>query len=365
MKKPFNLAVLPGDGIGPEVTDACLPILYAASRLGGHEISVEQGLVGWAAYDVHKDVMPEQTWGLLRRSDGVLLYAMGLPERDPSLPPDMRPERRALLPIRREYGLSTNIRPIKVHPGLEHISPLRADIVRGGLEVTCFRELVGGDYFGKKEVSDPPGQWAADECRYTRAQIQSIARAAFAAARASGKSVTSIDKANVLGATGTFWRKVVSDLHQSEFADVTLHHQFVDSAAALLVSNPRKFEILLASNAYGDILSDEMAAISGSLGLLPSASLDPASGYALYEPGGGSAPDIAGQNIANPIAFVLSIAMLFRYSLKDEATASRIEAAVAAALNAGCRTKDIASGATNESVLSTTEMAKAILDRLE
>lgn len=343
--------------------DACLPLVQRAADTGGHKIGLYPGFVGWAGQDKYGSVLPAQTLDLVNSSQAILLYAVGLPARDHELPLERRPERGALLPLRFKLGLATNIRPIVIHPGLENLSPLRPDLVEGGLTITFYRELLGGDYFGKREESNPPGAWAADECRYAREEIEAIARAAFTDARATGRKVTSLDKANVLVATGRFWREVVQAVHDAEFPDVPLEHQYIDSGAAALVTKPKGFQILLGSNAHGDIASDVAAAIAGSLGMLPSASINPKTGFGLYEPGGGSAPDLMGKNLANPIAMVLSIAMMFRYSLKDEATARRIEAAVQATLRDGFRTTDIAHPGCDQ-VLSTTGMARAILGNL-
>ena len=357
-----RIAMLPGDGIGPEVMEASVPLMYNVASARGHKVVCEGGLVGFAAYDVYRDVMPDKTWDLCRRSSGILFGAVGLPQRDAELPPDMRPERRALLPIRKAFGLSINIRPVRIYPGMEAISPLKERVLEGGVHLTFFRELTGGDYFGRK-TADELGTWAEDVCRYERGQIVAIARAAFKMAEETGESVTSIDKANVLGATGTYWRNIVQAIHDAEFPEVKLEHVYVDAFCLYMITRPTKYSIVLCSNLQGDILSDGGAGIAGSMGLLASASLNPATGYAMYEPAGGSAPDIAGLGIANPIAMVLSIAMLFRHTYQDGVAANAIERAVAETLREGYRTKDIATSA-GERVLSTGEMVQAIRDNI-
>jgi 3-isopropylmalate dehydrogenase len=359
MKK--TIAILPGDGIGPEVMSASLPLLHKVAHARGHQITCQQGLVGFAAYDVFRDVMPEPTWQLCRESEAILFGSVGLPSRDAELAPDMRPERRALLPLRQQFGLGCNIRPVRVFPGLECISPLKDRVISGGVNLTFFRELTGGDYFGARSI-DRDGRWAEDICRYERSQIESIARAAFSMAMVTGETVTSIDKANVLGATGTYWRKVVQTVHDQEYPSVKLNHVYVDAFNLYLMTRPTEFQIVLCSNAHGDILSDGAAGLAGSMGLLASASLNMTTGYAMYEPAGGSAPDIAGQDIANPIGMVLSIAMFFRHSLKDNGAAAAIEQATAFVLKRR-RTKDIATG-DEEQVVGTRAMVRAIMESL-
>lgn len=361
MKK--RIAVLAGDGIGPEEMAASLPLLETVAAARCHQIEFRKGLVGWAAYDAYGDVMPKATWDLCGSSDVILFGAVGLPKRDSTLPLELRPERRALLPIRKKFGLGVNIRPVRIYPGLEEIASLNRRLIEGGVEVVFFRELLGGDYFGRKTL-DPRGKWATDECHYRREQIVLIARAAFEEARRTGRKVTSVDKANVLGAAGTFWRNAVSVVHKREFTDVRLEHMFVDAASARLVACPKSLEIVLTSNLFGDILSDQGGGIAGSLGLLPSASLNPKTGYGMYEPAAGSAPDIAGKGIANPIGMVLSIALMFRHTFRDEKAAQAIEQAVEKALARGFRTSDIGDGS-DVIRLTTLEMVNTITSQLE
>ncbi|MFA5954901.1 MAG: 3-isopropylmalate dehydrogenase [Patescibacteria group bacterium] len=353
--KSLKLAVLAGDGIGPELMEACLPFQDWIGERCGVRIHPVPALVGWAAYDVHGTVMPEETWRVCHESDAILFGAVGLPGRDEELPKEERPERKALLPIRHNFGLGVNIRPVRVFPGLESLSPLKNNRA-AGVHLTFFRELIGGDYFGERH-EDPNGDWAEDVCRYERWQIESIARVAFARALRTGETVTSIDKANVLGATGTFWRRVVQELHDRKFPNVKLQHVFVDAFNLYLMTRPADFQIVLTSNAQGDTLSDGGAGIAGSMGMLASASINPKTGYAMYEPAGGSAPTIAGTGRANPIAMVLSIALLVRYTMKNEVVAREIELAVAETLAEGWRTDDITDGTSS---CSTREMVAAI-----
>ena len=355
------IAVLAGDGIGPEIMRASLPLLEKAAEIGGHEVHLVEGFVGWAAFDIHGDTMPKETWDICHSSDAILFGAVGLPDRNKDAKPEMQPERRALLPLRQQFAMNVNIRPTRVYPQLQHLSPLRDERIGAGINLTFFRELNGGDYFGRREL-DPNGKWAEDTCRYERSQVESIARAAFETAQKTGQGVTSIDKANVLGATGTFWRGIVQKLHDDEFSGVPLRHEYVDAFNLYLFTKPSEFQIILTSNAYGDILSDGAAGLAGSMGLLPSASLNRETGFAMYEPSGGSAPDIAGKGIANPIAMILSIALMFRYTFEDNATAALIENAVHKALMQGVRTSDIARK--GETATGTVGMVHTVMENM-
>jgi len=322
----------------------------------GLDSSIKSGVIGWEAYDTFEDVMPTTTWDQCHAADAILLGAVGLPLRDHELEPNMRPERRALLPLRQKLGLGVNIRPITVIPSLAHLSPLKERVIGGGVNITMFRELLGDVYFGKQD-RDPGGQWASDTGTYMLEQITSIAYVVFETARLTGQKVTSIDKANVLCATGSYWREVVTHIHATEYPDVILEHQFVDSANLDLFVNPGKFQIVMMPNLFGDILSDGAAGIAGSMGLLPSASLNPQTGKALYEPAGGSAPDIAGHGVANPVAMILSIALMFRHTFKDEDVAVAIESAVKSVLEKH-GTPDICKE--KSQIVSTTELAHMI-----
>lgn len=352
---------LPGDGIGPEIMAVTRPIVEEVCKKRGHELEWDDGLIGYAAYDKHQDTMPEETWKKVEQSDAVLFGAVGLPDRDEEVSPEMRPEKRALLPLRKRMGLSVNIRPIRVYEGLEELSPLNPHLAKG-VNLTFLRELNSGIYFGEKN-RDPDGNWATDTCYYNREEISRIGDFAFKLARQTGQRVTSVDKANVLDSIGLFWREVVTDLHSSGgYKDVSLEHCLVDAFNLYLFTKPSSFQIVLTGNMFGDILSDGAAGLAGSLGLLPSASVNPDTGFCLYEPSGGSAPDIAGQDKANPIAMILSAALLFRHSFKDEEGATMIENAVQKTLANGVRTGDlvVGSGRKDLKVVGTQGMAEEI-----
>lgn len=336
-----TIAVIPGDGVGPEIVREAVKILKVVADKFGHNFQMTEYPVGGAAYDLCGDCLPQETLNACKNADAVLLGAVGGPKWD-SLPPEKRPEKRALLTLRAELGLFGNLRPAKVWDALKGASPLKDEIVSGGIDVLVVRELTGGIYFGKHEFA-ADGLAARDEMPYSVMEIERIARVAFEAAKKRSNHVTSVDKANVL-ATSRLWRDTVTKLHEREFPDVALDHMYVDNAAMQLVRKPSAFDVLLTENMFGDILSDEASQITGSIGMLPSASLG-TGGFGMYEPIHGSAPDIAGKSIANPIATILSAAMLLRHSfnLKDEAAA--IEEAVAKVLANGVRTQDIASGA--------------------
>lgn len=351
----FKIAVLPGDGIGPEVMAAALEVLDAVQERFAVELEYAVADVGGIAIDRHGQALPDDTLQVCETSDAILFGSVGGPKWE-TLPPAQQPERAALLPLRKHFNLFCNLRPAKVFPALAAASPLHPNIVKNGFDILCVRELTGDIYFGqpKGREGSGPDERAFDTMVYTRREIERIARAAFEAARRRNKRVTSVDKANVL-TTMVFWREVVIETAK-EYPDVTLSHIYVDNATMQLVKNPHQFDVLLCGNMFGDIISDECAMITGSMGLLPSASLSQ-SGFGLYEPAGGSAPDIAGQGIANPIAQILSAAMMLRYSLKRADAADAVESAVARALDAGLRTPDIAATA---GAVNTREMGAAI-----
>ena len=333
-----TIAILPGDGIGPEIVDAAANVLETVAERFGHAFAMKSHLVGGAAIDVTDAALPPETLAACEASDAVLLGAVGGPKWD-SLPSDRRPERAALLPLRAKLGLFCNLRPAKVWDELADASPLKPEIVSGGIDILVVRELTGGIYFGAhKRGMD--GLSARDDMVYSVSEIERVARAAFVAARGRRRKVTSVDKANVLE-TSKLWRETVTRLHADEYADVALEHMYVDNAAMQLVRAPCRFDVLLTENMFGDILSDEASQVSGSIGMLPSASLR-VDGFGLYEPIHGSAPDIAGRDVANPLATILSAAMMLRHSfgLIDEAEA--IENAVRTVLARGVRTADIA-----------------------
>ena len=321
----YNIAVLAGDGIGPEVMAEAIKVLDACAKRFDFKPHYHHARVGGAAIDADGEALPPVTLRACEQNDAILFGSVGGPKWT-HLPPEQQPERAALLKLRQHFDLFCNIRPARWYAGFEHLSPLRPSITSKGMDIVCFRELTSGIYFGAKSRSEDA---ASDTQTYQRDEICRIAIKAFqTAARRRGK-VTSIDKANVM-ASGVLWREVVSDIAQ-QFPQVKLEHMYVDNAAMQLIRDPSQFDVLLCDNLFGDILSDELAAIAGSLGLLPSASIN-ANGFGLYEPAGGSAPDIAGQGIANPIAQILSAAMMLRHSFANDAAACAIETAVAHAL---------------------------------
>ena len=355
-----NIAVLAGDGIGPEVMRAALKVLEAVGRRFGLTFEFTEAAVGGGAIDRCGEALPAETLAVCGRSDAILFGSVGGPRWE-SLPPERQPERASLLPLRRHFNLFCNLRPARVFPSLTAASPLRPDIVRGGFDILCVRELTGDIYFGRPKGREGTGpeERAFDTMAYRRFEIERIARAAFALARGRRGHVTSVDKANVL-ATSVFWREVVGGV-ATEFPEVRLTHMYVDNAAMQLVRDPGQFDVMLCGNLFGDILSDECAMITGSLGLLPSASIN-ATQFGLYEPAGGSAPDIAGKGVANPIAQILSAAMMLRISLGCAAAADAVEQAVAAVLEEGVRTADIA--APGEASVGTAAMGDAIVARI-
>ncbi|TGL59568.1 3-isopropylmalate dehydrogenase [Leptospira sarikeiensis] len=338
MKK---VAVLAGDGIGPEVMKVALSVLKKALGSKSSEFQFTEALVGGIAIDKTGGPLPPETLKLCEDSDAILFGSVGGPKWE-SLPPEKQPERGALLPLRKHFDLFANLRPAIIYPELRNASPIKGEIIGEGVDILILRELTSGIYFGQPKGREGSGaeEFAYDTMRYSRREIERAARVAFEAARKRNNKVTSIDKANVL-TTSVFWKEVVIDLHKREFSDVQLSHLYVDNAAMQLIVNPKQFDVILCENMFGDILSDEASIITGSIGMLPSASLSE-SGFGLYEPSGGSAPDIAGKGIANPIAQILSAALLLRYSFSMEEEAQRIESAVRKVISAGKRTRDIA-----------------------
>ncbi len=368
MSTTYRIAVLAGDGIGPEVMTEAGKVLRAVEKKFGFTIHETPMPVGGAGIDEKGKALPDETLKVCEESDAILFGSVGGPKWE-SLPPNEQPERAALLPLRKHFGLFANLRPCLCLPELTHASPLRPESVAGGVDVLCVRELTGGLYFGEpkylKEEADPI---AVDTMVYKKSEIERIARVAFEAARGRDKRLTSIDKANVLQ-NGILWRRTVNEIAK-EYPDVTLSHLYVDNAAMQLIKNPKSFDVVLAENLFGDILSDEMAMIAGSLGMLPSASLgatketsrDQSTGtsrrFGMYEPSGGTAPDIAGKGIANPIAQILSAAMMLRHSLGEPAAADAIDAAVRKVIASGLRTGDIYSEGTTK--VGTAAMGDAI-----
>jgi len=342
-----RIVTLPGDGVGPEVTAAAVAVLQSVATHFGHDFDFDEHLIGGAAIDTTGEPLPAETLTACRSADAVLLGAVGGPKwSDPNAP--VRPE-QGLLALRAGLDVYANLRPLKVHPALVALSPLKNEKLRG-VDVLFVRELTGGAYFGAKTKT---ADAATDECRYTVAEIERVTRRAFELARARRRHVTSVDKANVLE-TSRLWRRTVTRI-AADYPDVTLDHQLVDSMAMLLLTRPNAYDVVVTENLFGDILTDEAAALAGSLGLLPSASLgEDARG--LYEPIHGSAPDIAGKHIANPVGAILSAALLLRHSLQLEAEAQAVEAAVDEVLQHGPYSRDLGgdagTGALRDAVLA-------------
>jgi len=347
----FNITVLKGDGIGPEVIDQTLELVKIAGQKYGHEFTFHEELMGGCAIDATGVPLPPKTVERCKASDAVLLGAVGGPKWD-TLPGNLRPE-AGLLGIRAALGLFANLRPAVIYEALKDASPLKTEIIKDGIDIMVVRELTGGIYFGERGRIGTDA--AFDTERYSTAEIERIARVAFEAAGKRRKLVTSVDKANVLESS-RLWREVVIRL-SSEYPDVTLNHMYVDNAAMQLVRKPDQFDVIVTSNLFGDILSDEASMITGSIGMLPSASLGSGT-LGLYEPIHGSAPDIAGQDKANPIATILSAAMMMKYSLKLDQPAKDMEEAVVRVLNMGYRTGDIKSEGCK--LIGTKEMGRLI-----
>ena len=355
----YKIALLKGDGIGPEIIESAVAVLMRTADLCGFQLRFTEYLLGGAAIDATGSPLPRETVDGCLASDSVLLGAVGGPKWD-TLPADIRPE-RGLLGIRKAMGLYTNLRPAKLYPALADKCLLRPDLVSNGFDLLIVRELTGGIYFGERgRRTGRFGPEAYDTECYSVMEIERIARAALSAARKRRKQVVSVDKANVLE-TSRLWREVVHRIAEEEYPDVTVEDMLVDNAAQQLIKDPSRFDVVVTSNMFGDILSDEVSQITGSIGMLPSASLgDTVRG--LYEPIHGSAPKHAGTGRCNPIATVLSGAMMLRYALDRADAADRIEAAVGKALQDGCRTYDIAGP--DQAVISCAEMTQAILARL-
>lgn len=337
----YHIALVPGDGIGPDVVAEAVKVLDRTGEKFGHTFTYHQVLAGGAAIDATGKCLPQETISTCKRCDAVLLGAVGGPKWD-GLPGDERPE-RALLGLRKELGLFANLRPAMVFSQLADASPLKPEIIEGGLDIVVVRELTGGIYFGEKGIKEntPLGSAAYDVEQYAEEEVRRIAKVAFDMAMKRGRKVTSVDKANVLESS-RLWRRVVAQV-AADYPEVELDNLYVDNASMQLVRNPKQFDVIVTSNIFGDILSDEASQITGSIGMLPSASLATGN-FGMYEPVHGSAPDIAGQDLANPIATILSAAMMLRYTFALSAEADAIEAAVRAFLDKGFRTPDICAG---------------------
>jgi len=353
----MKIAILPGDGIGTEIMAQAVKVMQVLDL----SFETETALVGGAAYEAHGHPLPEATLQLAKDADAILFGAVGDWKFD-KLERALRPE-QAILGLRKHLGLFANLRPALCYPQLTHASSLKPELV-AGLDILIIRELTGDIYFGqprgRRTAVDghfPGAEEAFDTMRYSRPEIERIAHVAFQAARKRSGRVTSVDKANVLE-TFQFWKDVVTEVHAEHYPDVELQHMYVDNAAMQLVKAPKAFDVVFTGNMFGDILSDEAAMLTGSIGMLPSASLD-VNNKGLYEPSHGSAPDIAGKDLANPLATILSLAMMLRYTLQQTAAADRIESAVQAVLTAGLRTGDIWSEGTTQ--VGTREMGDAVV----
>lgn len=367
MSKTLKFAVLPGDGIGPEVMDAALEVLQAVAGPAGLTLEYAHADVGGIGIDNHGKALPESTLELCCASDAILFGSVGGPKWE-NLPPKEQPERAALLPLRKAFNLFANVRPGLLYKELTDASPLKAERIPEGIDIVCIRELTGGIYFGQpKATEDLPGggKRAIDTMVYTTEEIERIAEVAAKTALSRGKKVCSVDKANVLE-TSVLWRTTVTEFFARNYPEIALSHMYVDNAAMQLARDPNQFDVLFTENMFGDILSDEMAVICGSLGMMCSASLGTGSNahgqpFGLYEPAGGTAPDIAGQGIANPCAQILSAAMMLEHSFGEADLAQRIREAVKATVQSGTRTGDIAFGHPS---VGTQAMTTAILERL-
>ncbi len=354
----FKVAVLPGDGIGPDIIEQAIVVLENIGKIYNHRFTFEEFLAGGIALDKLNNPLPQATIDGCLNSDSVLLGAVGGPQWD-HLSGDQRPE-RALLGLRAALGLYANIRPAVLHEPLKDACPLKEELTDAGIDICVIRELTGGIYFGQRgRRKGEFGEEAYDTESYSVKEVERIARTAFQIAKTRNRHVTNVDKANVLESS-RLWRSVVIEVAK-DYPDVKLEHMYVDNASMQLIRNPRQFDVIVTTNMFGDILSDEASMLTGSIGMLPSASLGETK-LGLYEPIHGSAPDIAGQDIANPIATILSVAMMLRHSFELEDEASAIENAVTRVLEQGYRTKDIMS--TNMKLVGTKEMGTLITSNL-
>lgn len=352
--KKYKIAILAGDGIGPEVMVEAQKTLVAVSQKFNLELETQEAPVGGAAIDATDEPLPAATLKICEASDAILFGSVGGQKWD-DLPSEQRPEVGALLPLRKHFDLFANIRPAGLLPLLADFSPLKKEVVGDGFNFTIVRELTGGIYFGaKKSTAD----FGSDEMIYHRSEVERIARVAFTLAKNSRQKLTNVDKANVL-ATSQFWRKVVEEIHEKEFSEVELEHLYIDNAAMQILTRPASFDVILTGNLFGDILSDEAAQISGSIGLAASASVN-SDGFGLYEPMGGSAPDIAGQGIANPLAQISCVALLLENSLGEKDAAAAVQSAIQKTLKSGLRTADIFAAAEDTQKVSTAEMGDAV-----
>ena len=357
MKK---IAVLPGDGIGPEVMAEATKVLETLQDTCGIKLEMEFADVGGVAIDNHGHALPNETMKICEASDAILFGSVGGPKWE-HLPPDEQPERGALLKLRKHFDLFCNIRPAKIYRALAGASPLKPEIVKDGFEIVCIRELTGDIYFGQPKGREGRGadEKAFDTMIYSRREIERVARAAFEIARGRRRKLTSIDKANVL-TTMVLWREVVTEI-ADEFPDVALDHMYIDNATMQVMRDPHRFDVILAGNMFGDIITDECAMLTGSLGMLSSASIN-AGKFGMYEPAGGSAPDIAGKGIANPVAQIMSAEMMLRYSLEFPDAADVLVKAVGNVIDRGIHTPDIATK--DSTIVNTNAMGDAVVGEI-
>lgn len=361
MKK--NIAVLAGDGIGPEVMAQALKVLNRINVKYGHEFDYNEALVGGAAYDQYQEHLPLATIDICNKSDAILFGSIGGPVHAQSEPKWANCEAKSILALRKAFNFNINLRKIAIYPEIAALSPLKPALLNNGLDIIILRELLGDIYFGEHYLGEKDGKaYARDVAEYAEDQIKSIAEYAFKIALTRGKKLVSVDKANVL-ATSKLWRKVVNAVAKN-YPEIDYSDMLVDNCAMQIVKNPAQFDVILTANLFGDILSDELSVLSGSLGMMPSASFS-SSGLALYEPAGGSAPDIAGKNIANPIAQILSAAMMLAYSFNMYEEAAAIEQAIKKTIIDGYRTADLATNTANEKIVGTTEFTDQVIANLE
>lgn len=359
----YDIAVLAGDGIGPEVMVEAKKVLAAIANKFDIQFNLKDYAVGGYAIDHHGHALPDETLKGCEAANAILFGSIGGPKWD-SLPLDQRPERAALLTLRSHFDLFSNLRPAKIYAGLEALSPLRKDIAEDGFDVLVVRELTSGIYFGQPKGLEGEGEqaFAFDTMRYSRAEIRRIAVSAFEAAMKRGKKVTSVDKANVL-VVSRLWREVVEEVAK-DYPEVELEHIYIDNATMQLIRYPNQFDVMLCSNLFGDIISDECAMITGSMGLLPSASINE-KGFGMFEPAGGSAPDIAGKGIANPIAQILSASMLLRYSLNLTDAADAIDAAVVKTLADGVLTGELLAPEQRHQAKTTAQVGDCVVAQIQ
>ncbi|MBE9547794.1 MAG: 3-isopropylmalate dehydrogenase [Proteobacteria bacterium] len=358
-----TIAILAGDGIGPEIMTEAIAVISTVSDCLSIPLELKHYDVGGYAIDKHGVALPDETVSGCEQADAILFGSVGGPKWT-NLPPAEQPERASLLGLRGHFNLFCNMRPAQLQAEMSQLSPLRADISAKGFDILVMRELTSGIYFGnpKGRAGSGESETGTDTMVYTRAEISRITHLAFQAAMKRGKHLTSVDKANVL-ASSQLWRDVVTEI-SADYPEVEVEHMYIDNAAMQMIRSPSQFDVVLCSNLFGDILSDECAIITGSMGMLPSASMNK-DGFGLYEPAGGSAPDIAGKGIANPVAQILSAALMFRYSLDNETAASLIEKAVADTLTAGHLTADLLPGDDKTAALSTALMGSYICNRIK